>query len=65
MFFTDEQAKTLEAKGLKEIYARMYFEILKPHDEFGYLAEGKFTVSFDSKQNFDDNFESNWYYYYK
>lgn len=65
MFYTDEQAKTHEAKGQKEIYARMYFEILKAYDEFGYLVEKDFAVNFDSKQNFDDNYESNWYYYYK
>ena len=43
----------------------MYFEILKAYDEFGYLVEKDFAVNFDSKQNFDDNYESNWYYYYK
>ncbi|EMI24347.1 hypothetical protein RESH_05068 [Rhodopirellula europaea SH398] len=62
-FFTDEQVKKHEGK--KDEYAAMYFELLKPHDEFGYLKRIQFKINFDSKQNFDNNFESNWYYYYK
>ena len=65
MFFTDEQAAKHEANGKKEEYAEKYFEILKPNDEFGYLSVDDFAVGFDSKQNFDDNFKGNWYYYYK
>ena len=64
-FFTDAQAKRYEAEGRKKEYARMYFDILKPHDEFGYLKERNFTIVFDSKQNFDENYESNWFYYYR
>lgn len=63
MFYTDEQAARHEANGKKEDYAGEYFEILKPNDEFGYLSVMDFVVRFDSKQNFDDNYESNWYYY--
>ena len=63
LFYTDEQVANHEACGHKELYARKYFEILKPYDEFGYLEEGDFSVNFDSKQNFDDNYESNWFYY--
>ena len=65
MFYTRDQVKRYVAKGCKESYARRYFEILKPYDEFGYLTEQEFTVNFDSKQNFDDNYAGNWYYYYK
>jgi len=64
-FFTDAQVKRYEAEGKKQEYARIYFEILKPHDEFGYLKEKDFKIDFDSKHNFDENFESNWFYYYK
>ncbi len=65
MFYTDAQVVKHEANGQKEAYARKYLEILKPNDEFGYLSADNFTVSFDSKQNFDDNYNSNWYWYYK
>lgn len=64
LFFTDEQVERYEAQGKKGEYAKLYFEILKPHDEFGYLEQEAFEVNFDSKQNFDENYQSNWYYYY-
>lgn len=65
MFFTDAQAKEHAATGKQPEYARMYFAILKPHDEFDYLVQESFTVAFDSKQNFDNNYQGNWFYYYK
>jgi hypothetical protein len=65
MFYTDEQAANHEAAGKRTAYAREYFAILKPKDEFDYLSVDDFSVQFDSKQNFDDNYQSNWYYYYK
>ena len=64
-FFTDDQVKHYEAEGKKKEYAKMYFGLLKPHDEFGYLREEDFNVDFDSKQNFDEKYESNWFYYYR
>jgi hypothetical protein len=63
-FYTDEQARRYETEGRKKVYARLYFDLLKPHDEFGYLRGEAFEVRFDSKQNFDEHYESNWYYYY-
>ena len=65
MFYTDEQAKSYEAMGKKDVYARMYCNMLKPYDEFGYLVEEEFTVAFDSKQNLDKNYNGNWWKYYR
>ena len=65
MFYTDVQAAEHEADGKRATYARDYFCILKPMDEFNYITADNFSVQFDSKQNFDDNYQSNWYYYYK
>jgi hypothetical protein len=64
-FFTDAQAKHYEAEGKRTEYARMYFDLLKLHDEFGYLEGNEYTIAFDSKQNFDENYHSNWFYYYR
>jgi hypothetical protein len=64
-FFTDKQVKEAEVQGKKEEYATMYFDILKPHDEFGYLKRNKLKVFFDSKQNFDENYQSSWYCYFR
>jgi hypothetical protein len=65
LFFTDAQAKKSDKDGLRKTYAERYFQMLKPHDEFGYLSATEYHVFFDSKENFDKNYESNWYYYYK
>jgi hypothetical protein len=65
MFYTDAQAKNYAGTGKKEKYAHEYFKILKPFDEFNYLDEAAFEVQFDSKENFDKNYESNWFYYYR
>lgn len=64
-FFTEAQVKRYETEGKKQEYARIYFEILKPHDEFGYLHRRDFEIDFDSKQNFDENYEGSWFYYYR
>lgn len=64
-FYTDAQVKHYEAAGLREAYAREYARVVQPHDEFGYLRRRGVLACFDSKENFDTNYESNWYYYYK
>lgn len=63
-FYTDQQVKKRDASS-RAAYARSYFALLKPHDEFGYLSEDEFSVAFDSKQNFDRNYRGNWLNYYR
>lgn len=62
---TDQQAQALRASSAPTKWADTYFEIAKRHDEFGYLARSEIAIQVDSKQNFDTNFSSNWYYYFK
>jgi hypothetical protein len=62
-FYTEEQVRRYVARGKKADYAKMYFAILKPHDEFGYLSENEFTVAFDSKENFEKNYGGSWFNY--
>jgi hypothetical protein len=64
-FYTDAQAKLHEAAGLRDAYAREYARLVLPHDEFGYIRRRAVPAYFDSKGNFDTNYEGNWYYYYK
>ncbi|NJM55266.1 MAG: hypothetical protein HC841_04565 [Verrucomicrobiae bacterium] len=64
-FFTDVQVKKYEAAGLRRVYAEEYSRLVHRHDVFGYLKKRGVSAHFDSKENFDKNFESNWYYYYK
>lgn len=64
-FYTDEQARKYESAGFQQTYAEEYSRLVKDYDEFGYLKKGGVRVAFDSKENFDNNYQSNWYYYYK
>ena len=64
-FCTDAQVRAYEAKGLRGSYAREYARLIAPYDEFAYLQRRPILAHFDSKENFDANYESNWYYYYK
>ena len=61
--YTDDQVKQYNNGSKKEIWARMYFQLLKQYDEFDYFNEADFSISLDSKENFDKNYQSNWYYY--
>jgi hypothetical protein len=64
-FYTDAQVKQAQALGLRDQYAQEYARLVERYDEFGYLKKCGVLVSFDSKENFDNNYQSNWYYYYK
>lgn len=64
-FFTDDQVKEHSVDGSLDIFKEAYFNLLKPYDEFDYINKENFSIYIDSKENFDKNFKSNWYYYYK
>ena len=63
--YTDEQVKKYENSETKKVWTKKYFDLIKPNDEFGYIKQENFGISLDSKENFDNNYQSNWYYYYK
>jgi hypothetical protein len=62
-FHTDKQIQDYSNIGKKEEFSEIYFNLLKKYDEFGYFDLESFSVEFDSKENFDKNYESNWFYY--
>jgi len=63
--FTDEKVKEYDRSEIKKMWADKYYEFVKPFDEFNYFNRNDIQVFIDSKENFDKNYESNWYYYYK
>jgi hypothetical protein len=63
--FTDEKVKEYEKREIKSAWADKYYDFVKPFDEFNYFKRTDIQVYIDSKENFDKNYESNWYYYYK
>ena len=64
VFFLSEE----DLKNSADIRAEMedyYFGLLKQHDEFNVFNRTDFRLEFDSKQNLDENYEGNLYYYFK
>ena len=48
---------------MKKEWADKYFDLLDQYNEFAYFKREHFSVYLDSKENFDKNYESNYYYY--
>lgn len=63
--YSDEQVKSYENSHIKKDWTDKYFDILDQYNEFNYFKRDHFSIYLDSKENFDKNYESNWYYYYK
>ena len=62
--YKDKHVKQYEERGFIDIWSEMYLGLLNRYDEFGFFTKDNFHVKLDSKENFDNNFNSNWYYYY-
>lgn len=63
--YTDEQVQHYENSDMKKEWANKYFDLLVPNDEFRYFTREKFNICLDSRENFDTNYSSNWFYYYR
>ena len=62
--YEDKQVRQYKERGFIDIWSEMYLGLLNRYDEFGFFTKENFHVKLDSKENFDTNFNSNWYYYY-
>lgn len=62
-FNTESQIEECTANGTVELIKEKYYKILKKYDEFGYIKRDSHFLTFDSKENFDKNYESNWFWY--
>lgn len=63
--YTNEQLKFYENSPSKKEWADNCFNLLKINDKFNYFIRNEFDICLDSKENFDNNYNSNWMYYYK
>lgn len=63
--FTDEKVKEYDKPEIKLMWADKFFDFVKPFDEFNYFKRNDIQVLIDSKENFDNNYGSNWFYYYR
>ena len=62
---TDDQARAIEASTLPAQWADTYFELARPHDEFGFLGPRDIAIRVDSRQTFETKYSGNWHYYFK
>ncbi|MFD0990753.1 hypothetical protein ACFQ1R_11645 [Mariniflexile jejuense] len=63
--FDDRQKEKISKSDFFKELEKRYFELLKEYDEFDYWKRDEFKIGIDSKQNFDENYESSWFYYYR
>lgn len=54
-----------QKSGKVEILKREFYEQVRAYDKHGYFRLDNISVGLDSKQNFDENYKSNWQYYYR
>ena len=64
-YFNDNDILTNEENGTSKKIIDEYYSILKKYDEFGYFSVENFIIKFDSKENLDNNYEGNLFYYSK
>ena len=64
LFWTDEQMNNASAQ-LKQDFKDAYDELVRPHDEFGYLVARSLHYNFNSKETFERDYHANWSYYYR
>lgn len=60
-FYTNKQKESSDYDGLIENIKNEYFSVLKPFDEFDYLD--KSWVKRESKEDFDNIYESSWFWW--
>jgi hypothetical protein len=61
--YTDKQVEESSNNGTKKYFTEKYFNLLKVYDEFDYFNRETYSIILDSKENFDKNYQSNWFYY--
>ena len=64
VYYQEQKSDLENSTDFKKI-ENDYFDLLKEYDEFNYWKRKDFNLGIDTKQNFDENYEGNWYYYYK
>ena len=62
---TDADVRLNQDKGVSKQIKDEYYETLHRLDEFRVFTYESFNVTFDSKENLDQHYEGNLYYYFK
>jgi hypothetical protein len=62
---TDAQVAALTGTAQHVRLVDALWALVHAHDEFGVVPRETFAPTIDSKQNLDENFEGNSYYYHR
>lgn len=62
-FHTDEQLRASEGGDLRAMCAAAYNRLASQYDELGILKKKPIDVSFDSRENFERTYKSDWFSY--
>jgi len=64
-YYSEVEKHCAVNKGMIDLYQDAYSKIIEPYDEFGYLSRNPIIPELDSKENFDKNYHSSWFYYWR
>ncbi|MBQ8777650.1 MAG: hypothetical protein IJZ71_09220 [Treponema sp.] len=63
-FYSNNQIQNIKEKErIERIVIEYIYSSLKKFDSNNKLKKDEINIEFDTKENFDTNYESNWYYY--
>lgn len=62
---TEEQVAKHQNTEFRVFCSNRFYELLAPFDEFNYYKKYEYIISFDSKENFENRYDGNWYYYFR
>ena len=66
IFLYREKTISLKTQNtILELFKKQYFSKLKQYDEFNYCTSNSLNVKFDTKENFDKNYQGSWFYYFR
>jgi hypothetical protein len=60
---SDSDIAVNESNGISKAIADAYYSVLKKYDELNYYTHENISLSFDSKENLDKNYQGSLFYY--
>ena len=64
-FYTEIQLTKLKTREFERRCINEFVKLAKKFDEFNYVSKDTLPITFDTKSNFDSNYKSSWFKYYR
>jgi hypothetical protein len=62
-YYSDTDIAANESNGISKLITNDYYALVRKFDKLGYFTRENIWLKFDSKQNYYDNFQGNYYFY--